>query len=71
MKFLVLTFRSEEGNNVTLRLRYPKDGLTSQEVNNLMDTIIAKNIFASPSGDLVGKVSAAIQDTEAQTFQVS
>lgn len=36
-----------------------------------MDTIIAKNIFATSGGDLVEKVSAVVQDTEAQSFQLS
>lgn len=71
MKILVLTFRNEEGINYSLRLRYPKDTLTSQEVNTLMDTIISENIFATTGGDLVSKVSAVVQDTEAQTFQIS
>lgn len=71
MKFLVLTFQNEEGGSFSLRLRYPKETLTATEVNNLMNTIISKNIFATSGGDLVSKVSAVVQDTEAQTFPIS
>jgi len=71
MKVLVMTFKNEEGQNVSLRLRYPKATLTDNQVKTLMDTIIAKNIFATSGGDLVEKVSAVVQDTEAQSFQLS
>lgn len=71
MKVLVMTFKNEEGGNVSLRLRYPKETLTDQQVKTLMDTIIAKNIFATSGGDLKEKVSAVIQDTEAQSFNLS
>jgi len=71
MKVLVMTFKNEEGENVSLRLRYPKATLTDQQVKTLMDTIITKNIFATSGGNLVGKVSAVIQDTEAQGFNLS
>lgn len=70
MKVLVLTFKNEEGENVSLRLRYPKETLTNQQVNTLMDTIISKNIFATSGGDLTEKVSAVIQDTASQSFQL-
>ncbi|MGC8779142.1 MAG: DUF2922 domain-containing protein, partial [Candidatus Caldatribacteriaceae bacterium] len=53
-----MTFKNEEGQNVGVRLRYPKEDLTSAAVKTLMDTIIAKNIFASTGGDLQSKVSA-------------
>lgn len=71
MKTLVMTFQNEEGRNVSLRLRYPKVTLTNQEVKTLMDTITEKNIFASSGGDFVGKVSAVIQDSAVQIFDLS
>ncbi|MGB9553129.1 MAG: DUF2922 domain-containing protein [bacterium] len=70
MRTLVMTFKNEEGQNVGVRLRYPKEDLTSAAVKTLMDTIIAKNIFASTGGDLQSKVSAVIQDTALQEFDV-
>lgn len=71
MKTLVLTFKNEEGQNTSIRLRYPKDDLTSAQVKTLMDTIIQKNIFATTGGDLVSKVSAVIEDSASQTFDLS
>ncbi len=63
MKTLVLTFKNEEGQNVSLRLRYPKNGLTPQEINTLMNTILAKNIFTASGGDFVEKINAQIVES--------
>ncbi len=70
MKTLVLTFKNEEGQNASLRLRYPKDGLTPGEINTLMDTIIQKNIFATSGGDLVQKVGAQIVESNTTTVSL-
>ena len=60
---LRLTFLNQANRNVTLSLENPRDNLTAAEVQGVMDTIIAKNIFTSSGGDLVSKVSATIIDT--------
>lgn len=44
---------------VTINLSNPKETLTALEVQGVMDTVIAKNIFSSSGGDLVSKVSAS------------
>ncbi len=62
-KVLRMTFVNEAGNNYSLNLRDPKDGITGEEVATAMDTIIAKNIFQTTGGDLVSKNSAVIIDT--------
>jgi len=58
-----MTFLNQANRNVTLSLDNPRDNLTAAEVQGVMDTIIAKNIFTSSGGDLVSKVSASIIDT--------
>ncbi|HPZ43573.1 MAG TPA: DUF2922 domain-containing protein [Bacillota bacterium] len=60
---LRMTFLNQANRNVTLSLDNPRDNLTAAEVQGVMDTIIAKNIFTSSGGDLVSKVSASIIDT--------
>ncbi len=64
-KGLILTFKNEEGQNVNIRVNYPKANLTPQQVNAVMDTIIAKNIFPTVGGDLREKVGAQIVETTA------
>ncbi|MBC7218424.1 MAG: DUF2922 domain-containing protein [Candidatus Caldatribacterium sp.] len=62
-KVLVMTFKNEAGQNVNVRVNYPKDTITGEEVAAVMDTILAKNIFPTTGGDLVEKVGAQIVET--------
>ena len=45
--------------------------VTEAEVNALMDLIIAKNIFKSANGNLVGKKDAKIITTDTSTVEVA
>ncbi|KUK10442.1 MAG: Uncharacterized protein XD50_1309 [Clostridia bacterium 41_269] len=67
---LQLTFRTAGGSRRTISIEDPKTNLTDVEVQAAMDTIIAKNIFGTSDGDLVGVVSAQIVTTEVQEFNV-
>lgn len=61
-RVLVMTFKNEAGQNVNIRLNYPRENLTPEAVSAVMDTIIAKNVFATTGGDLVEKVGAYIEE---------
>jgi hypothetical protein len=58
-----MVFLNQLNKQVTLSLNNPKDTLTAADVQGVMDTVIAKNIFTSTGGELVSKVSARIIDT--------
>lgn len=60
---LRMVFLNALNKQVTVSLNNPKDTLTAAEVQGVMDTVIARNIFTSSGGDLVSKVSARIIDT--------
>lgn len=60
---LKMVFLTPANKQVTLSLNNPKDTLTAADVQAVMDTVIAKNIFISTGGELVSKVSARIIDT--------
>ena len=60
-KTLEMTFRDTMGKNVMINIPNPKVGLTLAEVEAIMQVIIAKNIFATTSGDLVDAVEAKIR----------
>ncbi|MBC7218219.1 MAG: DUF2922 domain-containing protein [Candidatus Caldatribacterium sp.] len=62
-KVLVMTFKNEAGQNVNVRVNYPRENLTGTEVDAVMDVILAKNIFPTTGGDLVEKVGAQIVET--------
>jgi hypothetical protein len=44
---------------------------TEAQVNALMDLVIAKNIFASANGNLIGKKDAKIFTTDTNTLDVA
>lgn len=60
-KTLEMIFATEGGKEVTVAVKDPKDGLTLAEVQTVMATIIAKNVFTSTSGDLVTAKEAQIR----------
>ncbi|MEN6326013.1 MAG: DUF2922 domain-containing protein [Syntrophomonas sp.] len=62
-RVLEMTFSSELGKSITLRVANAKDPLTGAEVAACMDNIIAKNIFTSTGGELTGKVKAQVVTT--------
>jgi len=67
-KTLVMTFLNEAGEEVNVRVNYPKENITAQEVDSLMSLIIQKNIFPTTGGDLVEKVGAQIVETTTTTI---
>lgn len=60
-KTLEMIFATEGGKEVTVAVKDPKDGLALAEVQTVMATIIAKNVFTSTSGDLVTAKEAQIR----------
>jgi hypothetical protein len=64
-KTLEMIFKNASGNEVTLRLADPKDGLTLAEAMAVMQTIVTKNIFYNKGGDLVQAVTARISSKDA------
>ncbi|MGB9749792.1 MAG: DUF2922 domain-containing protein [Caldisericia bacterium] len=52
-KQLVLVFDTEtEGRTFTMRFNNPKDNLTTEQIQNLMNWIIQQNIFLTRFGEL-------------------
>lgn len=58
---LEMIFTTEGGKEVTVAVKDPKEGLTLTAVQTVMDTIIARNVFSSTSGDLVTAKEAQIR----------
>jgi hypothetical protein len=73
MRFLTTT----EGKYFTLSvddIKADENGeptVTEVEVNALMDLVIAKNIFTSANGNLIGKKDAKIVTTDTSTVDVA
>ena len=65
-KVLRMTFTSTLGTGVSYSVVNPVAGLTAATVQTFMNLAIAKNIFTSTGGDLVGIKDIAIVDTTTQ-----
>ena len=57
---LSMTFLTDTGLKSTLSISDVKDSITKEEVNELMDLIIVKNIFATKAGQFTHKESAQL-----------
>ncbi|AFM02288.1 MULTISPECIES: DUF2922 domain-containing protein [Desulfitobacterium] len=60
---LRLTFNTTGNKAFSFSLDDPRPDLTKGEIEAAMDTIIEKNIFLSPSGELIGKRDIRIVGT--------
>jgi hypothetical protein len=73
MKFLTET----EGKYFTLTvddIKADENGaptITELQVNSLMELVIAKNIFATTNGNLIGKKDAKVVTTDSTTIDVA
>ncbi|SHJ41099.1 Protein of unknown function [Clostridium cavendishii DSM 21758] len=66
---LVMTFKNSAGNHSNISINGVKENLTEADINGVMDTIIAKNVFTSKGGNLVAKLKADIVDKTTSTFE--
>lgn len=57
---LDMRFRNAAGRIVTVRVPDPRTDLTADQVGQVMDLVIAKNVFDTSGGDLVAKVDARV-----------
>lgn len=62
-RVLKLTFTTTGGKTFVLTIPQPKEDLDKTEAEALMDQIIQKNLFITPSGALNGKKDIRIIDT--------
>jgi hypothetical protein len=62
-KKLVMVFATAQGHTSSMTLDEPKEDITEAEVRTVMESIIAKNIFNTNSGDLASVKSAEIVTT--------
>lgn len=70
VKTLQMVFQNQIGKNVSISLGDVKDSITSDEIKELMQLIISKNIFESSGGDLTTIMSADIVTRDVQGMAV-
>ena len=55
-KRLVMVFKTDSDNNVSISVDNPKDSLKESEIKSAMEIIIAKDVFAPKEEKLVALV---------------
>lgn len=69
-KTLVMNFLTDQGKKTSIRFKEVKDGIDELAVGTVMDTIIEKNIFVTPTGSIKVKDSAQIIDTTVEELNI-
>ncbi len=65
---LTMTFLTETGEKTNMSISDVKDGITNEEVQALMDSLIANKIFENKKGALVSKYSAQVTERNVTKF---
>ena len=68
---LTMTFLSETGEKSNISISDVKAGITNEEVQVLMDSLIENNIFENSKGMLVSKYSAQVTERQVTKFNVA
>ena len=69
-KKLELIFKNASDKSVKITVDNAREDITSNEVKTAMESIVAKNVFTSNGGDLVGIQGARIVDTSIQELEL-
>ena len=69
-KKLMMTFKTDEDNNVSISLDEPRENVTEQEIQNVMNIILNNDIFAPNGETLVSLVGAKIVETGTTEFDL-
>ncbi|MEM5816912.1 MAG: DUF2922 domain-containing protein, partial [Desulfitobacterium hafniense] len=62
-KILRLTFATTQGSTFTLTLPSPREDLTAVEAEAATNLILAKNMFMTAGGELIGLKDIKVVDT--------
>ena len=69
-KRLLMNFMSELDRKVSIAVDDPREDITENEIKEVMDLIVEKNIFAPNGADLVATVEAKIVVTDTTEFDL-
>lgn len=67
---LSMTFLTETNEKYSLSISGVKDNITEENVSNLMDIILANDIFVSKKGSIVSKHSAKLTERQVTSFEI-
>ena len=67
---LVMTFENEDGGKVNLSIVDPKGGISEEEIREVMELVVEKDIFQPNQLSLVKPLYARIVNTETTEFDL-
>lgn len=67
---LELQFETAVGKTTTIAIDAPKPNVTVEEIQQVMQTIIAKNVFEGQASALVAMSGARIVDRQVREFEL-
>ena len=67
---LELQFETAAGKTTTIAIDTPKPNVTAEEIQQVMQTIIAKNVFDRQASALVAMTGAHIVDRHVREFEL-
>ena len=70
-KRLVMVFKTDSDNNVSISVDNPKDNLQESAIKSAMELIIAKDVFAPKEEKLVALVEARIVVTNTNEYELA
>ena len=70
-KRLVMVFKTDSDNNVSISVDNPKDNLQESAIKSAMEIIIAKDVFAPKEEKLVALVEARIVVTNTNEYELA
>lgn len=62
-----MIFKNANDGNFTLTIYDPREDITEEEVDGVMDEILASGVFVTPGGELKSKAAARIVTREVNT----
>lgn len=68
-KTLELVFKNEEGAKKTITITYPRQDITRSEADDVMQTIIDKDVFETSGGPLVEAYDARYHVVDIEPLQ--
>ena len=66
---LELVFKNAEGDQKIITVTDPREGITAEEANEAMETILTANVVETSGGDLVEIVEARLRITQVTVVQ--
>ena len=69
-KKLMMTFKTDEDKNISISIDDPRENLNKEEIKNVMQLILQKDIFSINGASIVDLVEAKIVQTGTTEFDL-